>query len=530
MTLKSGATIIIILLTCLTSYGQILSERLILTDSKDFLYLKSGEVAFDRTGNYCFVIEKKGQEYFVTNKDTIGGFKFIGSTYGNGGDINYTYSYDPQDKPYYYKNVHGTTIYGTAVGKIESFQTSGTRKNLAIVTILNDTVYYYINGKLITKKKKEPYEHYNMEGDWVSFSENGNVIYFLNQDSLYHLYVNNKLIDSSKFRYTQLAINNNGTYIFAKGNKPEKPIGKYNYMFFIHSQDTVLKHVRTVWNYELKENGAYYYSGDDNGLDYIAINNKLYKDIVHVSNITLIDQNTYMFLFVENGENKINANGKIYYHDFDKIFYPTLDKQGNFAFYGIEDYYLYKFVNGRKEEMPISKHGVRATPLYISPKGESIHFFKTDDSIYLYQDEKLIFQPLPKNSNFLIKQYNKFLSHNSVRGKTDNGNSLFYLEYDKQGYFIFNGKFSEPMTPIIAENYSEETEPGSIVTGNFNDNGFFSIQKIDKKKYLITINNEIYQELDGIDYIISDSCFFDEKELIFYGVKGRSFYQFKLSL
>lgn len=531
-TLRYILNILTGLLTCLTVNGQTITERLILKDNKDSLYLNSSKISFDRQGNYCFVIENNDQDYFVTNKDTIGGFKFIGSTYGNGGEINYTNSYtDPKDKPFYYKNAKGTKVYGTAIGKIESYQTSNTKENIAITTTLNDSVYNYINGRLVSQNHKEQVEtFYISERDWVSFSENGNVIYFLRQDSLYKLFVNDKLIESSKFRYNQLAINNNGTYIFAKGKRPEKLIGKYNYMFFIHSMDTVLGYVRTVWNYELKENGAYYYNGDDNGPEYIAINDKLHKDIKPVSNITLIDKKTYLYSFGEKGKNKINVNGEIYSHDFDEIFFPSLDNDGNFAFYGMKDYYLFKFIKGQKSKEPLSKYGVRASPLYISPNGESLHYFKTDDSIYLYQDQKLIFSPIPKTSNFFIEPHKEVLPYNFVRGKTENGNSLFYLEYDEQGYFVFNGTFSKPLIPIQERNYSKDKEQGTVVAGEFNDDGFFAIQKVGKRKFLIVVNNQIYKELDDVDYIVSDSYFFDGKSLTFYGVKKRSFYQFTMSL
>jgi hypothetical protein len=468
----------------------------------------------------------------VTNKDTVGGFNYIGSSYGNDGGINYTNSYsDPKDKPFYYKNEKGTKVYGTAIGKIENYQTSNTKENIAISTTSNDSVYNYINGKLVSQNLKSQVEaFYISKSDWVSFSENGNAIYFLKQNSLYKLFANNKLIDSSKFRYAQLAINNNGTYIFAKGERPEQPIGKYNYMFFVHSMDTVLGYVRTVWDYELKENGAYYYSGDDNGPHYIAINDKLHKNIKPVSNITLIDKKTYLYTFGENGESKINVNGVIYTHGFNEIFFPTLDKNGNFAFYGMKDYFLFKYVNGQKTMEPLSKYGVRSNPLYISPTGASTHYYQTDDSIYLYQDEKLIFSPIPRSTNFQIKQHKDVLPSNFIRGKTENGNSLFYLEYGNRGYFVFNGKFSTPILPIKEKNYSRNIGQGAIVAGIINDNGFFAIQKVDKRKYLIVVNNQVYKELDDVDRIVSDSFFFDGKSLIFYGVKKRSFYQFNLSL
>ncbi|HBY67138.1 MAG TPA: hypothetical protein DEG69_04860, partial [Flavobacteriaceae bacterium] len=79
-------------------------------------------------------------------------------------------------------------------------------------------------------------------------------------------------------------------------------------------------------------------------------------------------------------------------------------------------------------------------------------------------------------------------------------------------------------------NYSKDKEQGTVVAGEFNDDGFFAIQKVGKGKYLIVVNNQIYKELDDVDYILPDSYFFDGKSLIFYGVKKRSFYQFTMSL
>lgn len=523
---NNSILLFIALITCLTTFGQTISEKLILTDTKDSLYLMSNEIVFDKQGNYCFELTKKGQKYFMTNKDSIS-FESIGSSSGNGGEVAYTYS-KSAGSPFYYKNAEGTQIYGKAVGKIEAYQTSKTRENIAIVTTSSDSAYYYINGKLITQELKDTNKNYIFRNDWIAFSENGNTIYFLYQNNLYYLYVNDKLIDSSKFEYTQLAINNNGTYIYAEGKKPEKPIGKYDYVFFVHAKDTILGPVRTVWNYKLKENGAYFYSGDDNGPHYVAIDDKLFKDIAFVSNITLKDRDTYLFSFEQKGKNKINVNGKIYDYDFENIFYPTLDTQGNFAFYGIKNYYLYKFVNGKREQNPLSKYQTRATPLYINPKGESLHYYKTEDSIYLYQDDKLIFKPISRKSKFSIRPFTDFLSYK--HNKSANNNSLFYLEYNDQAYFVFNGKPSKPIFPVKEKKYSRDQEQYALVAGSFNDDGFFVIQKTGSKKYLITINNEIYQEIDGIDYIVPDSCFLDEKELIFYGSKDLSFYQFKVNL
>lgn len=484
---------------------------------------------FDKIGNYCFVIKQNNMEYFVTQNSKIGGFKFIGSTYGTSGYICYTHlKSDPKDKTFFYKNEKGTKIYGNAKGEIQDYQTSNTKENIAIVTSLNDSIYYYFNGKLANQIKRDSKRYYGIEKDWIAFSENGNTIYYLSQNNGYNLYVNDSLIDSSKFRYTQLAINDKGNYIFAKGKEPDQIIGKYNYMFFIHSQDTVLDYVRTVWNYDLKENGAYYYSGDDNGPFYIAINDKLHKGLKSISNITLIDKNNFIYTYSEGGKMKINVSNKIYTYNIEDIIYPTLDKEGNFAFYGIKKYYLFKYINGKKEDRPISKYGIRATPLYISPKGESIHYFKTDDSIYIYRDEKLIFRPISKKSNFLVCPHEKILPNYSVSNKAENGNSLFYIEFDSSGYLVFNGIFSKPMIPVKKNSYTETKTIGEIIAGEFTDNGFFAIQKTGNSKYLINLNNTIYKEIEDVDVIFEDNYFFTGKELIFYGVKGLSIYQFKL--
>ena len=48
---------------------------------------------------------------------------------------------------------------------------------------------------------------------------------------------------------------------------------------------------------------------------------KLHKDIKPVSNITIIDKKTYLYSFDEKGISKINVNGDIYSHYFDKIFF-----------------------------------------------------------------------------------------------------------------------------------------------------------------------------------------------------------------
>ena len=114
--------------------------------------MKAKATSFDKLGNYCFEVEINDSDYFYTNTDTIGAFKFIGSTFGNGGDIAYTNQYgDKEDKPWYFKNYNGTKIYGQVVGKQRRFMDGHTNQNMAITVTYNDSVYYYANDKLISK-------------------------------------------------------------------------------------------------------------------------------------------------------------------------------------------------------------------------------------------------------------------------------------------------------------------------------------------------------------------------------------------
>ncbi len=207
-----------------------------------------------------------------------------------------------------------------------------------------------------------------------------------------------------------------------------------------------------------------------------------------------------------------------------------MDTTGNFAFFGLKDYYLYKFINGIKDPTPLSKNGVRAMPIYINPKGSSIHYFKTDDSTYIYQDDKLLFSPMSNKRNFFVEPYSEVIEEHFIKGRPQNANDLSYMELDTIGYFIYNGTFSRPMKPATKSSYSPVKPIGEIIAGSFTDKGFFAIQKTGNETFTVNINNKIYQQIDGFQTIIPDCCYFTGNKLIFYGISGLSFYQFELEL
>ncbi len=322
-----------------------------------------------------------------------------------------------------------------------------------------------------------------------------------------------------------MAINNEGFYTFAKGFDPIQNIGKYDYMFFIHSKNKKFDHVRTVRHFFMFENGYYYQDDDyDYGPEYLIINDVFYKNFDKVSNIYILDWDHYFFTCVEKGVKKINVNGMFYEYDYTELSDPTFDKNGNFAFYDKINYYLYKVINGKREEKPITNYGVRPEPIYITPKGSSIHCFKTDDSVYLYRDEKL----MNKSS---IEQFDYLDLNDYQYSKPKCVNFLTYLEFNKLGYLLYNDTISQPIIPLFKfDQFNHNKRMGEIVHFKLFEKGFFLIQKTGPKSYLVIINNKYYKKIENIDEIVEKNFFFDGKELIFYGLKNLGFYQYKIKL
>lgn len=526
-----------------TVFGQTLKERLVLTDTKDSTFLKAESMNFDINGDYLFEVKENDNYFFINKSGKTPPLKF-----NWGSSVSQLTSKEDENQKFY--QCSSTKLFGPIIGTdIAHFRhpESENSKHVAIPCLQKDSIAIYIDGELkmkidtrsskelsINSKKASSLEAKKNSfesAEWMSFSNNGNYIFSVENNLLNRLFVNGTQIDSSESEFYQLRINDNGDYTYGKGRNPlPGENDKYSFMFFIHTKDTVLGYVRTVWNCDLKENGGYYYSGDDNGTDYIAINKTLQKNLKSISNITIIDKTNYLFTYKENEVDKVNVNGKTFSFSFQEIYYPSLDSKGNFAFYGTKDFFLYKFVNGKQDPNPISKYDVRAMPLYISPTGLSLHYFKTDDSTYLYQDHKLLYPAFSNSKNFTVQPYSEILPHGFVRGEANNGNNLLYIEIDTTGYFVFNGEFSKPMKPAKESSYMREKKIGEIVAGKFDDNGFFAIQKTGENKFLININNKIYKEVEGLQEILKESCYFNGKELVFFGIKGLSFYQYTLGI
>ena len=521
-------------LAALALQGQTLTEKLLWEDKSDSTDLKenTSAFAFDRDGNYFFLIKKGKDRIAVTNRATAGKLCAAGGGYRKGCGSQYLRLCDHKNADFLYvMNEDGPNIYGPIAGTVQGYLSGNTRQHFANTSVRNDTAFFYLDGRLVYSSPLETIKQFMLsDEDWVDFSENGNVIYYLEQNDRFVLYVNDQPIDTSDRHFNALAINDKGDYVYATGLKPEKPVGKYDYMFFIHTQDTVFDYVRTTWKYALAESGAYYYNGDDCGPEYLVLNGRLRKGIEDFWNITLLDSKHAFYTFEQDKHLFLNVNGKDYPVDFEEIFCPTMDTNGHFAYFGMKDYHLYKVVDNVKVKEPLSKYGVRAMPLYISPQGSSLHYFKTDDSVYVYKDNELLFKPIHKSEKLITYPWDKVLPNGYVYGKPNNGHSLFCLNYGENGYFVYDGQLSEPLLPIVDLYSRGLLRPGCVEEGVFNENGYFAVLNIGENKYQVVVNGRICGEIQDVDKVFSGKGFFDGSQVLFYGIKNNAVYQFAVTL
>lgn len=514
--------------------GQTLTERLLWVDTTGpyEIELYDHTSSFDRDGNYCFCVKKDSKRMAVASKAPIEELCYSGSGYSKHGSSRLLRLCNSQDAdPLYVMNGNGTDIYGPIVGMVQGYRSGDTRQHFAVTSLRNDTAFFYLDGRMVYSSPLESIKQFKLKDEeWVDFSDNGNVIYYLEQNDRFVLYVNDQPIDTSDRHFNALAINDKGDYIYATCFKPEKPVGKYDYMFYIHTKDTVFDYVRTTWKYALAESGAYYFNGDDCGPEYLVLNGRLRKGIEDFRNITLLDSRNAFYTFENNKHLYLNVNGKDYPVDFEKIFCPTMDTNGHFAYFGMKDYHLYKVVDNVKVKEPLSKYGVRAMPLYISPQGSSLYYFKTDDSVYVYKDNELLFKPIHKSEKLITYPWDKVLSNGYVYGKPNNGHSLFCLNYGENGYFVYDGQLSEPLLPIDDLYSRGVLKPGCVEEGVFNENGYFAVLNIGKNKYQVVVNGRICGEIQDVDKVFSGKGFFDGSQVLFYGIKNNAVYQFVVTL
>ncbi len=217
--------------------------------------------------------------------------------------------------------------------------------------------------------------------------------------------------------------------------------------------------------------------------------------------------------------------------NYSEVSHMVSNSNCNTAYFGVRDYYLYRVLNNLEQKAPITKYGVRPTPLGLSPDGHYWCVYQTDDSSYFYHDDTLVLkahitQTLTLNISDLIENYGKYADEN-----------LWGFSNRADVYIVYKNAISKPIKPIISVEYLTRLYNGSVLSSGFGENGYWLIQKVGEGKFHLMVNNRDFEIGDYIDEKSVDAlatvrnfCFLTQKEFIFYTLEGNSFFRNSIRL
>lgn len=518
--------------------AQQLSEKLLGADAGDSLLLKAFRTAADSSGNYYFetMLPGKGERFaMMTNKEKhvpVYWSRNIGlAEYKT--MISDAFFSDSTHKRLFYKNKSGTRIYGPHEGRVRNILESG-KDNVAIELCVGSRSYLYINDKLVNETD-------SLHQLWLcSFSDNGHVLYTVYKNGAFRLYLDHKQIDSAEEMFSEIAVNNNGFYTYAR------PLGG---KFYIRTANGSFGPFGSVDYSDLWNNGAYYYRGCADSQCYVLVNGKLYDHIPEAHSyiadvsgnmvyqseeqisVVPYDKDNYLFTYNKQGESSLflNINGKVTQQHYSSTGFIFSDREGGYAFYGYRDTLgverVYKNINGKEARLP-SFHRARYKPhvLQVDPSGGCVFYYETADSIYLFRNDTLLCPPAQK------KRFATWDASVLPQSHPEGFEYFQGININGVSYLVYNNTVSRPLS-IVNTKYDvyDEPAPGAIVGGDINASGFYIIENTAPGKYMLVINNAVYKELQGIDHIISGQGYHDEHRVIFYGTKGNGLYQFTVT-
>lgn len=514
-----------------------MEEQLIVRDEGDSLMIKAFRAAFDSSGHFYFEtpIKQDGSQFSLITKEKkynpVRWSQAIATTPYRALVADAFFS-DTSMSRVYYKNKLSTRLYGPFAGKVRQVMEYG-RDNLAIELCTGSTSRLYINNKMVNEADSL------MQKWWCVFSDNGHAMYCILQKGSYNLYLDGTLLDSASAPITDFALNNKQFYTYVKQKD-----GK----FTIHTPARNYGPFGAVSGGDLWNNGAWYYRGCADSQCYVLVNGKLFNDI-HESHSWVEDDNGVMnyqpdelltvepkdadnFLFSYNQNNQdglyINMNGTVSHHNYTRTGYIFYNRENGYAFYGSRPdtfglEHTYRNVNGREKKMPYFKNGAaHAQCLQIGADGSSLYYYSTRDSVYLFHNDSLLCAPASR------KRFFEWDAASALPETHTDGMEFFSgFNITDRCYIAYNNTISRPL-PLINPEYDRLELPrkGNIVAGDISANGFFVIVNDGPGKYLLDINNKVYEDLAGIDKIFGDQSYFTSHRLVFYARKGNGFYQY----
>lgn len=427
-----------------------------------------------------------------------------------------TVFYNEAGKQQYIKPGFGAGVYGPYDGEIRS-ECDNRVGDIAYNVLVNDSIRYYINGILIATIHEDVVDCLS---GWCDFSDYGNVIYTIITGEWNYLYVNHKLLDSSKTYYTRLEIGDGNNYRYVMG---EYTIGKVGCRGSLvptsHKPQHIFSPMPGRPMYFSYDDMLHYY-GNDNGVEDIHHRPYDIKD----QNWDISCKGTTVFAYTDGRirnahvyaqdtlPTRVCINGDCYNLPYSEIVTTDIDSYGNYALIGMRDFYLYKNVNGIEQKEPLSKHGVRAVPISLDVHGNTICYYETDDSVYIYQNDKLF-------RSCTIEQFN-----------------ATPLTINDSAYFIHNNEFSPPLL-ALADRYERGVfNIGAFIYDWHKDYGYWLIQKTGDDNYRMLINNKeipIPSNLTLGPPLLMNLTFYYKltaKDFTFYGLEGKNLCRYKVKL
>ncbi len=500
--------------------------------------LENIDITIDTYDNYCYYnLNREG--VVVTNLRTFGPFQ--NNDYRSGVVIYYSI----KDRAQYIKGKNNTMMYGPFEGHIELTSRSHFYEDyFHFIVFRGNSFDHYINGYHIATTDSFP-----CTDDWCVVSNNGNVLYTIKKNRLNYLYLNYKLIDSTQDDYDWMHVDDDGDFCYTLGVHKVDPTKWLNQGEFIPYPPIKQKVFRQVAIDEQEryqyQDSIYLYQNNPSGFGLHAVNRTQWKREIRAV-ITAHGRRKYSLSYIpaigvsNPSSDTDNAAALIYVNDtpvklpYTHIFLPCIDSLGNYALFGQRGYFMYRNVNGKEHVEPLSQHGVRAKPISIDAKGNTICSYETDDSVYVYENNRLFGKcaiaqyTLPQMSNIVplpsLRHY--------LKGKPP---ELSFFCLDTACYVVYRNAISPPLLKFETH-LSGERIAGHILYADYNTHGYCLLQKTGDHSYSLMVNNRNIPIPPGADldtplwYVLSQNFLFTGKEFIFYSKEGNNIYRYKMRL
>lgn len=516
----------------------------ILLKCSDSTLLKEYLPKFDDKGNFLFRIESETGDFVITNKDTIG------PMYGFATGGMSSHYHPNKKKGQYYISDELPFCFGPTNGANWSYFRRPESKNLMhefVVFQEKDAIKIYFDGlqikqidTLSTSNIKVNNEYVNQLANkkyqfdnnyWAYISNNGNSIYSLEENRIHNLYVNHKKIDSSLISFYKPMINDHNDVIYYKTLKNGEG-DSAKYFRYVYSKNTVIGPInKSLWINAILDNGGYFYLDSDNWNTLILINNKLYNNLEkgEIKQILIPDNKHFLCIKEQNKKQLIYTSDTVYQLEFDQIYLPTINTKGDVSMLVVDDYYMYRWTNGKLDTKPLTNYGVRPKPISLDAQGNAVLIYETNDSCYVYHNEILKFKE--SKNNVFYTDLKNIVCYFPNRDIYNNGQNHTYFAVKDSAYVISNSVFSPSFPSVKRNSHLSSRDVGlkEIVTANILENGFYFIYKSDEHEYAIVVNGKTIEKIKGIDRVFEKSSI-KGNTIIFYGIKNFSLYQFTISL